>query len=144
MKLNKTKLFIIIWLTHLFIYYAVYLSLIAILQQKYAHLYRAPFGFVVGLYGGLEQTYLFFMIPLLFMVALIKSKFKDKWFLAYGISISLFYIINYIWLFLNDNDYEIFYTLNSINLLYFIIPSIGISVTANWLIFKNKYNRFKV
>lgn len=144
MKLNKTKLFIIIWLAHLLIYYAVYLSLIAILQQKYAHLYRAPFGFAVGLYGGLEQTYLFFIIPIALMLLLIKTKLDNKWLIAYGLSICISYLINYLWLFSNGKDYVIFYTPNSINLIFFIIPSLGISILANWLIFKKKYVKLKV
>ena len=144
MKLNKTKLFVIIWLTHLFVYYAAYLSLIAVLQQKYAHLYRAPFGFAVGMYGGLEQVYLFFLIPTILMLFFIKTILKNKWFLAYAVSICIAYLMNYLWLFLNNQDYEIFYTKNSINLLYFIVPSLIISVYSNKLIFKKKYLKFKV
>ena len=144
MKLNKTIFFIIIWLTHLFIYYAVYLGLIAILQQKYAHLYRAPFGFAVGLYGGLEQVYLFFMIPAALMFVLIKTALKKKWFIAYGVSICMLYLINYLWLSLNGKAHDIFYTINTIDIIYFIIPSLVISIVANWFIFKKKYLRLGV
>lgn len=144
MKLNKTRLFIIIWLTHLFVYYAAYLSLIAILQQKYAHLYRAPFGFAVGAYGGLEQVYLFFLIPTGLMLLLIKTVLKDKWFIAFIVSTCVSYLTNYLWLFLNNEDYEIFYTKNTINLLYFIVPSLIITVFSNKLIFKKKYLKFEV
>ncbi len=139
MKLNKLNLFVIIWLIHLFIYYLVFSLSIRLSNNDYKELYTILLGFVLGFMGWIEQIPLFFMIPILLMLILIKTKLRQKWFIAYIISICFAYLLNYLWLYANNKHDKILFSPYSTNLIYFIIPSILVSILVNWLIFKNKY-----
>lgn len=145
MKLNKSNLFVLVWVTHLFIYYATYLSAIAIAFKNYSELYKVFFGFAIGLFGWpIKQLPLFFVIPLLLMLILIKRKLNEKWFIAYVSSICFAYLIKYIWLFFNYKDDIMLGYPEPVNTIYFILPSLIVSITCNWLIFKKQYEKFGV
>ncbi len=144
MKLNKTKLFTLIWATHLFIYHLIYLTALKIARHDYNELYNIFLGFIGGLIGWFEQIPLFFLAPLLLMLILIRTKLRQKWFISYVVSISSSYLINYLWLFSNNTHDKIFGMPESINLIYFIIPSLIISILCNWLIFKKTYKKLNI
>lgn len=141
MKLSKSNLFVLIWGGHLLIYYAAYLSSIVVLYGSYNKLHKVLFGFAIGIYGGLEQIPLFFIIPILLMLLLIKTKLKQNWFMAYSISICFAYLANYLWLYLNNTHDKILFSPKSTNLIYFIIPSLIVAILCNWFIFKKQYKR---
>ncbi len=96
-------------------------------------------GFALGFMGWIEQIPLFFMIPLLLMLVLIKTKLKQKWFIAYVFSISSSYLLNYLWMFSNNTHDKILFSPDEINLIYFIIPSLIVSILCNWFIFRKAY-----
>jgi hypothetical protein len=139
MKLNKVNLFLLIWVIHLFIYYAIYLSSNAVLFHKYDEIYKVVLGFIPGFMGLFEQIPLFFFIPLVLMLILIKIRLKIKWFKAYIISIIFAYLTNYVWMFSNNKHDLIMGSPESFNLIYFIIPSLVVSIFLNWLIFRKIY-----
>lgn len=143
MKLNKTKLFILIWLVHLFIYYLVYLLSIAIIvgNAKLTEIYKVIFGFAFGIYGGMEQIPAFFLIPLVFMLVLINFKLKKNWLKAFIISTSICYLVNYLWMLFNGKHKILFFMSDAPNLIYFIIPSLVISIALNWFIFRKTYKK---
>ncbi|PZW36959.1 hypothetical protein LX95_02908 [Mesonia algae] len=141
MKLNKINLFLLIWVIHLFIYYAIYLSSNSVLFNKYDEIYKVILGFIPGFMGIFEQIPLFFFIPLILMLILIKTRLKIKWFKAYVISICSSYLLNYVWMFSN-NKHDIIYGMpEQINLIYFIIPSLVVSIALNWLIFRKTFKK---
>jgi len=144
MKLNKSKIFVSIWGIHLFIYYSIYLFSSAIANNHYTELYKILFGFTLGIMGWLEQIPAFFIIPILIMLILIRTKLKNKWFLAYALSINSAYLANYLWIFSNNKHTIIPFSLNSTNLIYFIIPSLLGTIILNWFIFKNKYKKMNI
>ncbi len=139
MKQNKLNLFVMIWVVHLFVYYLAYSLSIRISNNEYEELYTILLGFTLGLMGLIEQVPLFFVIPIILMLILIKTKLQQKWFIAYVISICLAYFSDYFWMYLNNKHDKILFSTNSINLIYFIFPSLIISIVCNWLIFKKKY-----
>lgn len=144
MKLNKSNLFILIWVFHLFIYYLVFSFANRVSINDYEELYTIFMGFTLGFMGWVEQIPLFFMIPLLLMLILIKTKLNQKWFMAYIVSICSSYLINYLWMFSNNKHDKILFSPDSINLIYFIIPSLIISIAFNWLIFRKTYIKLDV
>ncbi len=144
MKLSKTKLFLLIWITHLLIYYLVFSFINRFSINDYSELYTVFMGFILGFMGWIEQIPLFFIIPLLIMLLLIKTKLKHKWFLAYTFSICSSYLINYIWMFSNNKHDKILFSPDEINLIYFIMPSLIISIICNWLIFRKSYKKLNV
>ena len=141
MKLNKSNLFTLIWLTHLFTYYTIYNIILRISRNDYTKFYDVIFGFAIGLYGLFEQLPLFFIIPIVLMLILIKTRWRKKWFIAYVLSICFAYLTNYLWIFSNNKHDIILYSPDSINLIYVILSSIGISILLNWLIFKKQYKK---
>ncbi|WP_438711189.1 hypothetical protein ACSTS3_21865 [Aquimarina muelleri] len=144
MKLNKSNLFILIWVIHLFIYYLVFSFANRVSVNDYEELYTIFMGFTLGFMGWVEQIPLFFMIPLLLMLILIKTKLEQKWFIAYVVSICSSYLINYLWMFSNNKHNKILFSPDEINLIYFIIPSLIISIGCNWVIFRKKYTKLGV
>ncbi|MEM6893675.1 MAG: hypothetical protein AAF554_08295 [Bacteroidota bacterium] len=138
-KLSKPNLFVLIWITHLFIYNLSQHAILRVTLQDYNEFYYVLLGFLGGFYGWFEQLPLFFLAPLFLMLLAIKTKSKPKWFLAYTISICAAYLANYLWMFSNNKHAEIFGMPESINLIYFIVPSLLISILCNWLIFKKIY-----
>ncbi|SEA71543.1 hypothetical protein SAMN04487990_1315 [Bizionia paragorgiae] len=142
MKLNKTNLFLLIWVLHLFVYYLIFMCLYKIANNDYNEFYTVLFGFIGGLIGWpIKQLPLFFIIPSLLMLILIKIKFQKKWFLAYVMSICLAYLTNYFWLFFNfQNDIMLGYPKTN-NTIIFIIPSLIVSIVFNWLIFRKTYKK---
>lgn len=141
MKLNKLNFFLQIWGIHLFIYYLVFSLSIRVFNNNYEELYIVLLGFILGVLGWIEQIPLFFMVPILLMLVLIKIKLKQKWFIAYIISICLAYLSNYLWMYSNNKHDKILFSPDSSNLIYFIVPSLIVSISCNWLLFKNKYKR---
>lgn len=144
MKLNKSNLFILIWVIHLFIYYLVFSFANRVSINDYEELYTIFMGFTLGFMGWVEQIPLFFTIPLLLMLILIKTKLKQKWFNAYVISICSSYLINYLWMFSNNKHDKILFSPDQVNLIYFIIPSLIVSILCNWLIFRIKYEKLGI
>jgi len=115
-----------------FIYY---LTILKITRQNYNELYNVFLGFIGGFIGWFEQIPLFFLVPLFSMLILTKTKLKQKWYMAYAVSICSSYLINYLWMFLNNKHNKILGMPESINLIYIIIPSLVVSIFLNWLIF---------
>jgi hypothetical protein len=141
MKLNKLNLFVIIWVIHLFIYYLVFSLSIRVFNNNYGELYTVLLGFILGFMGLIEQIPFFFVIPILLMLILIKTKLKQKWFIAYMISICFTYLLNYLWMYSNNKHDKILFSPNSINLIYFIVPSLIVSIACNWVILKKTYTQ---
>lgn len=83
MKLNKPKLFLLIWIFHLFIYYMIFAFSNRIVSNDYEELYTV----LLGLIGWFEQIPMFFIVPIVLMFILIKTKLKNSWFIAYVSSI---------------------------------------------------------
>lgn len=141
MRPNKFSLFVMIWIIHQFIYYLAYSLSIRVANNDYKEIYTVTLGFILGFLGLIEQIPLFFIIPIILMLILIKTKLQQKWFIAYIISICFAYLSNYFWMYLNNKHDKILFSNESYNLIYFIFPSLIISITCNWLIFKNKYKK---
>ncbi len=145
MKLNKTKLFTLIWVLHLFMYYFTFMCVYKITNIDYNNFYIVLFGFVGGLVGWpIKQLPLFFIIPLLLMLILIKTKFQKKWFIAYITSICFTYLISYLWLFFNYQDDVMLGYPKTTNTIVLIIPSLIVSTACNWLIFKKTYKKLNI
>ncbi len=144
MKLNRSNLFVLVWCVHLFIYSTTYQIIIRLIYNDFKGFYLVFIGFLSAFIGLFEQIPLFFFIPLLQMLVLTKTKLKHKWFLAYTFSICSSYLINYIWMFSNNKHDKILFSPDEINLIYFIIPSLIISILCNWLIFKKTYKKLNI
>lgn len=144
MKLSKSNLFVAIWIVHLFVYYTTYSIILRIIKNDFNEFYFVFIGFVGSFIGIFERIPFFPIIPLAIMGILVKKSVKLKWFFAYSLSVFFTYIINYCWLFFNrKNDMTIDYP-NSTDLIYFILPSLIVSILCNWLIFRKKYKKLGV
>lgn len=141
MKLNKTKLFLSIWVFHLFIYYTTFSFILKVANKDYREIYNVFWGFAIGLYGLYEQIPCFFLVPLFLMLILIKVKFNLKWLTAYILSTVFAYAINYFWIFSNHKHDIVLYSPDSINLILLIIFSLFAAFIFNWLIFRKTYIR---
>ena len=139
MKLNKSNLFLLIWLTHLFTYYTTFSFILKIANKDFKDFYNVLWGFAIGIYGLYEQIPCFFLIPLILMLILINLKFKMKWSIAYILATFFAYSIDYFWIFSNHKHDIVLYSPDSINLILLIISSLIISILCNWLIFKKTY-----
>ncbi|MCS4229180.1 hypothetical protein [Sphingobacterium sp. BIGb0165] len=137
--LHKPRLFLLIWLLHILVYYSIYLIVLRILKNDYEAFYTVLGGAIGGLIGWLEQIPFFILIPISIMLALINSFLKKKWFEAYLIAILTAYLADYIWLFSEDKNNGVLLSTIDIDLIYLIIPSLLISILSNWLIFKRYY-----
>ncbi len=144
MKLNRSNLFLLIWATHLLVYSTTYHISIRVVFNDYREFYNVFLGFLSGLMGWFEQIPAFFVIPILIMLLLTRTKLKQHWFLAYTISIGISYLGNYLWLFSINTHDKILFSDKTINLIYFIIPSLIISILCNWLIFKKTYKKLNI
>ncbi|WP_324027817.1 hypothetical protein QSV08_07690 [Maribacter sp. BPC-D8] len=139
MKLNKSNLFLLIWITHLFAYYSTFSFILKIANNDYKEFYNVFWGFAIGLYGLYEQIPCFFLFPLLLMLILINIKSKLKWFTAYILATFFTYSIDYFWIFLNHKQDIVLYSPDSINLILLIMSSLLVSIIFNWLIFRKTY-----
>lgn len=144
MKLNKTNLFVVLWLMHLFVYYSIYTLFLKVYLNDYEDFYVIFTGFIVGLMGLFEKVPFFVFIPFISMLLLIKTKFKNHWFSAFSISIVSSYLLNYIWMLSRNTHRLLLYSPEKHNLIYFIIPSLLFSILANWLIFRKNYRYHSV
>jgi len=116
------------------------MSTYKIISNDYQDFYIVFFGFIGGLIGWpIKQLPLFFLVPLAIMLLLIKIKLKQKWFISYTISICFAYLTKYIWLFFDSKENIILGYPDAINTVYFIIPSLVVSIFLNWLIFRKTY-----
>lgn len=144
MRLNKTNLFLLIWVVHILIYSTAYHISIRIAFKDFREFFSVFLGFLSGFAGWFEQIPFFFLIPLLLMLVLIKTKLKNQWLLTYILSTSIAYLGNYLWMFSINTHNKILFSAEQINLIYFIVPSLLTSILCNWLIFKNYYKKLKV
>lgn len=145
MKLTKPNLFTLIWTAHLFFYYLSFVLFYRVASNDYEELYTILLGFSLGLLGWpIKQLPLFFIVPMIIMLILTKTKLQKKWFLAYSLSICLAYLTKYIWLFFKGKNNILLGYPEEVNTIFFIIPSLIISIICNWLIFKNQYKKFGV
>ncbi|MGE8291370.1 MAG: hypothetical protein ACN6ON_06825 [Sphingobacterium sp.] len=137
--LHKPRLFLLIWLLHILVYYTIYLIVLRILKNDYEAFYTVLGGAIGGLIGWLEQIPFFFLIPISIMLALINSFLKKKWFEAYLVAILTAYLADYIWLFSAGKSKRLILSTIDIDLIYMIIPSLLITIFINWFIFKRDY-----
>ncbi len=144
MKLNKTKLFILIWTTHLFTYYTTFSLILKIANNDYKEFYNIFWGFAIGLYGLYEQIPCFILGPLLLMLILINLKIKIKWFIAFTLATFFAYAIDYFWIFSNQKHNIVLYAPDSINLIVLIASCLLASFLINWLIFRKKHKELDV
>lgn len=139
MKLNKTNLFALIWILHLFIYYTSYVVIIRIVENNYDEFYTVLGGFIGGIMGWFEQIPFFILIPIIIMLILINTFLKKLWFRAYLIATGVSYLLNYLWMFLEDKYMSVLYSTMTVNLIYIIIPSLLVTFLINWMIFRKTY-----
>lgn len=144
MKLNKLTLFLLIWLTHLLIYYSTFSAILKIANNEFKEFYNVLWGFAIGLYGLYEQIPCFFIIPLVLMMILINTKFKEKWFISYCTATIFSYLLDYFWIFSIHKHDIVLYSPDRINLITLILLSLSASILFNWLIFNKNYKELQI
>ena len=143
MKLNKNILFLKIWTLHIYTFYFFFIFIYKLLTNDVYDYYIIFFGFLYGIIGWpILQIPLYFIVPTLLMLLLLKSKTLNSWFIAYVASVCFSYMGKFLFLLLYDRQSTFLLGKSGdINSLYILLPSIIISVIFNWLIFRKQYER---
>ncbi|NRS89925.1 hypothetical protein HNQ02_002859 [Flavobacterium sp. 7E] len=125
-----------LWISHLFIYYFILVFLSSLFSarkffsvESLKMLLSSP---LLGLIGYLDHFPCFFVFPIILMLFLYYRIFKKEVFNSYKYSLLISYSILYIYLFNINGLKSDFY---DIDFYVFIIPSLILSITVNWLLF---------
>lgn len=78
------------------------------------------------------------------MIVIINTNYKKQWFKAYLFSVFIAYLFSYLY---NKKTCEMYnseeHITTHIDVLVTVIPSLIISTSLNWLIFKNGYKQIQ-
>lgn len=154
MKSNKNWVFIKIWFLHILIFYTIIGT--AFQSIDYCFLdWKIGFEFIlkcivaspiVGLIGYFDFPSCVFISILLMMIL---SMYAKNWFHAYIASIVIPQIFLHLYFLIIMKEFR-YYSFSGrerdtipfeINYLFFVIPSMLITIGINWIVFKKSYNQ---
>jgi hypothetical protein len=153
MKLNKMTFFLKIWTLHILIFYTIidvfYQSVdywFLDLKIGFEFIMRCIIGPITGLIGYFDFISCVF-ISILLMYILIK--YIKNWFFAYIISIVIPQVFLHLYFLIIMKEFR-YYSFSGrewdaipfkINYLFFVIPSMLITIGINWIVFKKAYEQ---
>jgi hypothetical protein len=127
---------------HIFVYYFIYGNIINSINNYYkdwSYFEKQSLVFSVlspifGFVGYFDELPLFVCLPIIVMVILFRSVFRNDFYKSYFTAFLLCYGSQYLYMLFNDrHTYPI--ESHDFNKLIFIVPSLFFALITNWIVF---------
>lgn len=159
MRKNKTRINTTakLWISHLLIYYFVYLIMTNLIKGCYLRYWdffnkETLITFIllpiVGISGFLDHFPCFFLLQIILMLVFYYRFFKYKIFKSYIVSLLISHLLLYFFLWSINGHENNFSTsgveFKNVNVLFFVIPSLALTLSINWFLFGRYENQKEI